>query len=677
MKLLRWLLVFALTVPALAQNTRFDLPVYTVQAQGGNLLPVYAIPGALVSFYNEPSGTLATTYNSATSTSPCPTGAQVVLQNSAACVSSADPDGNMGGWFLPGQYMATITAQGSSYNYLFTVGGGSTFTGCSSLSPGINCPAIQDSGLTNTNTGVSLAGAFPGAGGALGTGYSSCGYTQSGGTCSSAPVLTCRVFGGGVYPVIVNPGACTVPPTVVVTGNGGTGATLNLALQQNAVTASNAGLLGTLPIQGGNSQAGTQSPTLYNAALESPVLAPDNGSSSMDSLFAVCGTNGLGNLLQAYSGAQFETRLSSFCDATYNAIGFSTTLGPFAGADAIRFGPLNQNGGADNGIIQSAYFDQNVPLSGGWSFDPSFTSGGTIYSLFQPYGIDFYLTGSGQLSYGPNNYCSTGPGYTGTGTCTLTGGTLLSGTADTCSATTSGGSTSPALSGTGVYSVQPIANFSGFASGSNYSCSTMIKTPATITGSIWMDVSGTTHVSTAAHGVPGHDVLTVTNAGVLTVASCIGCGGSGAVSSVSNSDGTLTITPTTGPVVASLNLAHANTWTAPVAVSGTGIGIGITTPIVESAGGTTFTVSGCSATSPTGGSSAGTFVLGANNCTATITINGASGFTANHGYHCNWGDRSEPVIGIEATSSTTAVTFTIPSAFATSGDVISFSCVAF
>lgn len=38
-------------------------------------------------------------------------------------------------------------------------------------------------------------------------------------------------------------------------------------------------------------------------------------------------------------------------------------------------------------------------------------------------------------------------------------------------------------------------------------------------------------------------------------------GGSGAVSSVSNSDGTLTITPTTGAVIAALALAHANTWT--------------------------------------------------------------------------------------------------------------------
>lgn len=39
-------------------------------------------------------------------------------------------------------------------------------------------------------------------------------------------------------------------------------------------------------------------------------------------------------------------------------------------------------------------------------------------------------------------------------------------------------------------------------------------------------------------------------------------GSGGGASSVSNVDGTLTISPTTGAVVASLNLGHANTWTA-------------------------------------------------------------------------------------------------------------------
>lgn len=51
--------------------------------------------------------------------------------------------------------------------------------------------------------------------------------------------------------------------------------------------------------------------------------------------------------------------------------------------------------------------------------------------------------------------------------------------------------------------------------------------------------------------------ITVNGKGLITAASS---GGSG-VGSVSNSDGTLTISPTTGSVVASLALGHANAWT--------------------------------------------------------------------------------------------------------------------
>jgi hypothetical protein len=62
-------------------------------------------------------------------------------------------------------------------------------------------------------------------------------------------------------------------------------------------------------------------------------------------------------------------------------------------------------------------------------------------------------------------------------------------------------------------------------------------------------------------------------AGTVTAGQCLlsgssatptwgSCTGSAAVSSIVNSDGTLTISPTTGSVVASLALGHANTWTA-------------------------------------------------------------------------------------------------------------------
>jgi hypothetical protein len=199
------LLLLLALLPALAsgQNVRWDLPVYTTQAQGGNLLPVYAIPGALVSFYSCAANVcpnLANTYNSATSTSACPTGSQVVLNGSAACVSSADSNGNMGSWFLPGQYMAVITSRGASYNYLFTVGGGSaagvsslnTLTGALSIicGTGLTC---NSSGTTITITTATsfVINSFTGCGGSLELGFAvnnpTCSATYSA-TPSSASI---------------------------------------------------------------------------------------------------------------------------------------------------------------------------------------------------------------------------------------------------------------------------------------------------------------------------------------------------------------------------------------------------------------------------------------------------------------------------------------------------------
>lgn len=70
--------------------------------------------------------------------------------------------------------------------------------------------------------------------------------------------------------------------------------------------------------------------------------------------------------------------------------------------------------------------------------------------------------------------------------------------------------------------------------------------------------------SPALTGTPTAPTATVgTNTTQLaTTAFVLANAGSGAVSSVSNSDGTLTISPTTGAVVASLALGHANAWTA-------------------------------------------------------------------------------------------------------------------
>lgn len=62
--------------------------------------------------------------------------------------------------------------------------------------------------------------------------------------------------------------------------------------------------------------------------------------------------------------------------------------------------------------------------------------------------------------------------------------------------------------------------------------------------------------TTSLFGAVKPDNTTITISGGVISA----VGGGGAVSSVSNSDGTLTVSPTTGAVVASLALSHANTW---------------------------------------------------------------------------------------------------------------------
>ena len=77
------------------------------------------------------------------------------------------------------------------------------------------------------------------------------------------------------------------------------------------------------------------------------------------------------------------------------------------------------------------------------------------------------------------------------------------------------------------------------------------QTPAAVNGCVY--ISGGITLSNGQRTAFQCDV----NGKLLTTG-----GGSGGVTSVSNSDGTLTISPTTGAVVASIALGHANTWTA-------------------------------------------------------------------------------------------------------------------
>jgi hypothetical protein len=127
-----------------------------------------------------------------------------------------------------------------------------------------------------------------------------------------------------------------------------------------------------------------------------------------------------------------------------------------------------------------------------------------------------------------------------------------------------------------------------------------VEGPDTVAGTLAMSIqnsANTTLLSVADNGATTFGTITgstqclqVNTSGVLSGTGAACGGGGGAVSSVANSDGTLTISPTTGAVVASLALGHANTWTAAQTFSAATTTAGITdslsvvSPLVNATG---------------------------------------------------------------------------------------------
>lgn len=117
-----------------AQNVRWDYIAWTTNTLQGQLIPLMVIPKVPVAIYTGctvlPCSTRAVTYNSQSSTTPCPSNAQIVYQLSISCSSITDPQGNFGAWFTSGTYQYTITKGGRTYGpYAFTVGSSGGGTG--------------------------------------------------------------------------------------------------------------------------------------------------------------------------------------------------------------------------------------------------------------------------------------------------------------------------------------------------------------------------------------------------------------------------------------------------------------------------------------------------------------------------------------------------------------------
>jgi hypothetical protein len=103
---------------------------------------------------------------------------------------------------------------------------------------------------------------------------------------------------------------------------------------------------------------------------------------------------------------------------------------------------------------------------------------------------------------------------------------------------------------------------------------------------------------------------------------------------------------------------------------------GLMTAPATVSGGTTFTVNGCKASTAIGGAAAGTFKSGATGkCIAVITINGATGLPAPHGWACSGNNLTNAAHAVRQTASTTT-TATLAAKTA-AGDVISFYCMGY
>lgn len=151
-----------------------------------------------------------------------------------------------------------------------------------------------------------------------------------------------------------------------------------------------------------------------------------------------------------------------------------------------------------------------------------------------------YPTGTGIVQVTSGSAWGTTLGLQGTDSNVLSAGTI-SGTGVTLCTDANGGATTSGCSGGGITALTG----DGTASGS---------------GSVAFTLA-TVNSGPGACGDATHVCQVTTNAkGLVTAQTAVAITAGGSVGSVSNSDGTLTISPTTGSVVASLNLAQANSW---------------------------------------------------------------------------------------------------------------------
>lgn len=252
---------------------------------------------------------------------------------------------------------------------------------------------------------------------------------------------------------------------------------------------------------------------------------------------------------------------------------WTTATGMYVQINGSTVGPLGTGGGGGggspggtNGQVQY----NNLGAFGG-------LTNAALTALIQPATASL----SGAVPAFPNDVNAF---FNGAGAyVTIPCGTLSnSGTLCTLSAAPAGTLTGGTLAaGVIASSLTSVGTLTGGATGTGF---TVALGSSTVTGLLAMANGGSNANLTPSNGGIVWSDATKLNvlAGTVTASQCLlsgsnaaptwgSCSGAAAVSSVANIDGTLTISPTTGSVVASLNLGQANTWTATQTLQNNGL----------------------------------------------------------------------------------------------------------
>jgi hypothetical protein len=320
-----------------------------------------------------------------------------------------------------------------------------------------------------------------------GSGYGPCTVNLTGGTCSTAPVFACIPAGSPPSSALIiqtKAGSCTVSPTATISG-GGTGASITLALASNiASTPSGSGMVAPISMTGGTTIVGGLDPFIYASYLIDPVFA------SMGNAYVDC--LGAPTILMTPA----------------SVIGF--TLGGGC-ANVVNIG---------EGETEASFSTASMGNETLWGGNLVFDSYNNSYNVFQTMNEGFIFNITSNTSLASITEPPAGTGYTGAGTCSISGGIVLSGTLNGCTASLSSGGIVFTLTGAGcpsacttTYSLFPILTWSGATGGTGAFAPALFGSGTPVgTGSVFMDPTRTYHINTgtipSSSGISGPGPLT-------------------------------------------------------------------------------------------------------------------------------------------------------------------------